>query len=105
MDNDPIVLAHARALPPSQDVGETAFIMADLRQPKSILDHPTLTQTLDLRQPVAVALVGVLMYIRDSDDPSPFEMVATLLEPLPSGSYLAVTHPTPDFNPEETRKP
>jgi hypothetical protein len=87
VDNDPIVLAHARALPPSQDAGETAFIMADLRQP------------------VAVALVGVLMYFRDSDDPSPFEMVATLLEPLPSGSYLAVTHPTPDFNPEETRKP
>jgi O-methyltransferase involved in polyketide biosynthesis len=108
VDNDPIVLAHARALLPSQDVGETAFIMADLRQPKSILDHPTLTQTLtqtlDLRQPVAVVLVGVLMYFRDSDDPSPFEMVATLLEPLPSGSYLAVTHPTPDFNPEETAK-
>ncbi|HEV2919380.1 MAG TPA: SAM-dependent methyltransferase, partial [Actinomycetota bacterium] len=60
VDNDPIVLAHARALLPSQDVGETAFIMADLRQPKSILDHPTLTQTLDLRQPVAVVLVGVL---------------------------------------------
>jgi O-methyltransferase involved in polyketide biosynthesis len=104
VDNDPIVLAHARALLPSQDVGETAFIMADLRQPKSILDHPTLTQTLDLRQPVAVVLVGVLVYFRDSDDPSPFEMVATLLEPLPSGSYLAVTHPTPDFNPEETAK-
>ena len=78
--------------------------MAALREPKSILDHPTLTATLDLRQPVAVVLVGVLMYFRDSDDPSPFEMVAATLEPLPSGSYLAVTHPTPDFNPEETAK-
>jgi O-methyltransferase involved in polyketide biosynthesis len=104
VDNDPIVLAHARAQLTSQDAGETAFIMADLRQPKSILDHPTLTETLDLGQPVAVLAVGVLMYFRDSDSPSPLEMVATVLEPMPSGSYLAVTHPTPDFNPEETAK-
>ena len=102
VDNDPIVLAHARALLTSQDAGETAFIMADLREPKSILDHPTLTSTLDLSQPVAVMLVAVLMYFRDTDDPNPFEMVATVMEPMPSGSYLAVTHPTPDFNPEET---
>jgi hypothetical protein len=102
VDNDPIVLAHARALLTSQDAGETAFIMADLREPKSILDHPTLAATLDLGQPVAVMLVAVLMYFRDTDDPNPFEMVATVMEPMPSGSYLAVTHPTPDFNPEET---
>ena len=104
VDNDPIVLAHARAQLTSQDAGETAFIMADLRQPKSILDHPSLTETLDLGQPVAVLAVGVLMYFRDGDSPNPFEMVATVLEPMPSGSYLAVTHPTPDFNPEETAK-
>ena len=104
VDNDPIVLAHARAQLTSQDAGETAFIMADLRQPESILDHPTLTATLDLRQPVAVLAVGVLMYLRDSDRPNPFEMVATMLAPMPSGSYLALTTPTPDFNPEETAK-
>jgi S-adenosyl methyltransferase len=102
VDNDPIVLAHARALLTSQDAGETAFIMADLREPKTILDHPTLTATLDLDRPVAVLLVAVLMYFRDSDHPNPFEMVAAVLEPMPSGSYLAITHPTPDFNPEET---
>jgi O-methyltransferase involved in polyketide biosynthesis len=104
VDNDPIVLAHARALLTSQDAGETAFIMADLRQPESILDHPTLTATLDLGQPVAVLAVGVLMYFRDSDRPNPFEMVATMLAPMPSGSYLALTTPTPDFNPEETAR-
>ena len=104
VDNDPIVLAHARALLTSQAAGETAFIMADLREPKSILDHPTLAATLDLSQPVAVMLVAVLMYFRDTDDPNPFEMVATVMEPMPSGSYLAVTHPTPDFNPEETAR-
>jgi O-methyltransferase involved in polyketide biosynthesis len=104
VDNDPIVLAHARALLTSQDAGETAFIMGDLREPKSILDHPTLTETLDLTRPVAVVLVGVLMYFRDSDSPNPFEMVATLMEPMPSGSHLAITHPTPDFSPEDTAK-
>jgi S-adenosyl methyltransferase len=102
VDNDPIVLAHARALLTSQDGGETAFIMADLREPKTILDHPTLAATLDLGQPVAVLFIGLLMYFRDSDTPNPFEMVATVMEPMPSGSYLAITHPTPDFNAEET---
>jgi S-adenosyl methyltransferase len=101
VDNDPIVLAHARALLTSQDAGETAFIMADLRQPKSILDHPTLAATLDLSRPVGVMLVAVLMYFRDTDSPNPFEMVATLMERMPSGSYLAVTHPTSDFSREE----
>ena len=100
VDNDPIVLAHARALLTSQEAGETSFIGADLRQPKSILDHPTLMSTLDLSQPVAVMLVAVLMYFRDTDNPNPFEMVATLLEAMPSGSYLAITHPTADFNAE-----
>jgi hypothetical protein len=100
VDNDPIVLAHARALLTSQEAGETSFIGADLRQPKSILDHPTLMSTLDLSQPVAVMLVAVLMYFRDTDNPNPFEMVATLLEAMPPGSYLAITHPTADFNAE-----
>ena len=100
VDNDPIVLAHARALLTSEEAGETSFIGADLRQPKSILDHPTLMSTLDLSQPVAVMLVAVLMYFRDTDNPNPFEMVATLLEAMPPGSYLAITHPTADFNAE-----
>jgi hypothetical protein len=100
VDNDPIVLAHARALLTSQDVGETAFILGDLRQPKAILEHPTLHSTLNLSQPVALLLVAVLMYFRDTEDPNPYGMVSTLLEPLPSGSYVAIAHPTADFNPE-----
>jgi hypothetical protein len=100
VDNDPIVLAHARALLKSQDVGETAFILADLLQPQAIVDHPTLGATLDLTEPVALLMVAVLMYFRDSEDPNPYGMVATLLERLPSGSYLAVSHPTADFNPQ-----
>jgi len=100
VDNDPIVLAHARALMASQNVGETAFILADLRHPQAILDHPTLKATLDLTQPVALMMVAVLMYFRDTEDPNPYGMAATLLDRLPSGSYLAVTHPTADFDPQ-----
>jgi hypothetical protein len=100
VDNDPIVLAQARALMGSQKVGETAFILADLHEPQAILDHPTLKATLDLTQPVAVLMVAVLMYFRDTEDPNPNGMVSTLLEPMPSGSYLAVTHPTADFDPQ-----
>ena len=99
-DSRVVYVAHARALLTSEEAGETSFIGADLRQPKSILDHPTLTSTLDLSQPVAVMLVAVLMYFRDTDNPNPFEMVATLLEAMPPGSYLAITHPTADFNAE-----
>src|SRR5919204_5391909 len=51
VDNDPIVLAHARALLKSRAAGATAFILADLRQPQAILDHPTVQDTLDLSQP------------------------------------------------------
>jgi hypothetical protein len=100
VDNDPIVLAHARALLASQDVGETAFILGDLRQPQAIVEHPALGATLDLTEPVALLMVAVLMYFRDSGDPNPYGMVATLLDRLPSGSYLAVSHPTADFDPQ-----
>jgi hypothetical protein len=96
VDNDPIVLAHARALMPITSAGETAFIQADLRKPEAILADPTLRNTLDLTQPVALMLVGILMHLRD--DEKPYQIVATLLEGLPSGSYLAITHPSADFD-------
>ncbi len=98
VDNDPIVLAHARALMTSHPAGRTAFIEADLREPQKILADPALAATLDLGHPVALMLVAVLMYFRDEDDPQ--GMVATLVDALPSGSYLTVTHPTADFNEE-----
>jgi len=96
VDNDPIVLTHARALMTSQPAGKTAFIFADLRQPQAILDDPTLVATLDLGRPVAVILVAILMFLRDAEDP--YGIVSRLLEALPSGSYLAITHPTADFD-------
>jgi trans-aconitate methyltransferase len=98
VDNDPIVLAHARALMTSHIAGETAFIAADLHQPEAILADPTLTATLDLTKPVALMLVAILMLLPAAEDP--YGIVSRLLEALPSGSYLAISHPTADFDPE-----
>ena len=95
VDNDPIVLTHARALLTSTPEGATAYIHADLRDPDKILDDPRLRQTLDLSQPVALTILGVLHFIPDDDDP--WGVVARLMAALPSGSYLAVQHPTQDF--------
>jgi hypothetical protein len=98
VDNDPIVLAHARALMTSRPEGRTAFIAADLRRPETILGAPALTATLDLEQPVALMLIGILHHLRDDADP--YGVVATLLDALPSGSHLVVVHPASDFEPD-----
>ncbi|MFC0003782.1 SAM-dependent methyltransferase [Micromonospora siamensis] len=98
VDNDPVVLAHSRALMVSTPEGRSAYVDADLREPRSILEHPVLTDTLDLTKPVALTLIAILMLIADEDDPA--GTLRALTEALPSGSYLAITHPTQDFNPE-----
>ncbi|MFD8379065.1 SAM-dependent methyltransferase [Streptomyces sp. NPDC059679] len=102
VDNDPIVLAHAAALLISNKAGATAYIDADLRDPGSILADPELTRVLDLRQPVGLLLVAILHFIQDGDDP--WTIVSTLLDALPVGSYLVVTHATGDFAPGEWAK-
>ena len=99
VDNDPIVLAHARALMDSHPAGATAFIQADLREPGKILADPALAATLDLGRPVALMLIAILHFFADEDRPR--AIVAELLDALPSGSYLAVTHSTADFSPGE----
>ncbi len=93
VDNDPIVLVHARALLTSSPQGATAYIDADLRDPEQILE--TARQTLDFDQPVAVVLLTILQLLRDADDP--YGIVARLLAAVPSGSYLAVSHPAKDI--------
>lgn len=98
VDKDPIVLAHARALMSSTEQGSTRFIHADLHDPRSILDHPDLASTLDLDQPVAIMLVAIMMYFADSDRPQ--DVIAELLDAVPAGSYVVITHPTGDFAPE-----
>lgn len=97
VDNDPIVLAHARALMTST-TGRVAYIDGDLRHPRTILTAPALTQVLDLSRPVGLMLIAVLMLLDDADDP--YTAVDALREAMPSGSYLALTHPTQDFDPQ-----
>ncbi|SCG65178.1 SAM-dependent methyltransferase [Micromonospora humi] len=97
VDNDPIVLAHARALLTSTAEGATAYLDADLRDPERILAHPDLRRTLDLTQPVALMLVAVLHFVPDTDDP--YATVARLLDALPAGSHLVASHATHDHLP------
>ena len=97
VDNSPVVLAHARALLGSGPQGATAFIQADLRDTGRILAEAA--RILDLSQPVAVLLLGVLPFIPDDDDPA--TIVARLMAAAPPGSYLAVAHPASDIAAEQ----
>ncbi|PYC85842.1 methyltransferase [Streptomyces tateyamensis] len=100
VDNDPIVLAHARALMAGAGHGATAVIQADLREPAAILADPRVHEVLDFDRPVALMLVAVLHFVDEELDP--YGLVATLLEALPSGSYLILSHATGDFDPPAT---
>jgi hypothetical protein len=100
VDNDPLVLAHARALLTSHPDGVTAYLDADLRNPADILTDKDLRATLDLTQPVGLLLIAILHFISDDDDP--YGIVTELLDPLPPGSYLAVSHGTYDGMPPAT---
>jgi hypothetical protein len=95
VDYDPIVLAHARRLLASGPGGATAYIQADLREPEAILGHPALLDVLDLSKPVALILIAVAQFVADAE--RPYDHVARLTGALAPGSYLAMSHPTPDF--------
>ncbi len=96
VDNDPIVLVHARALLTSSPQGSTSYIDADLRDTGRILDEAQ--RSLDFSQPVAVMLMAVVHFIPDAADPA--GIIRTLMAPLPAGSYLALGHHTADIFPE-----
>jgi len=98
VDNDPIVLTHARALLANGVHGRTSYIDGDLRRPKALLAHPELRDTIDLDRPVGLLLVAVLMLIEDGDNPT--ARVRELLDALPSGSHVAISHPSQDFDAE-----
>jgi hypothetical protein len=100
LDNDPLVLVHARTLPPGRPEGRISYSQADLREPDRILADPDVRGTLDFSQPVALMLLAVLHFIPDSADP--VGIVRTLLAALPAGSYLVASHPTQDFDVQDT---
>ncbi|MFV2176960.1 SAM-dependent methyltransferase [Actinomadura sp. LOL_016] len=86
VDNDPLVLLHAKALLTSAPGGATAYIEADVREPDAILAEAA--ETLDFSRPVGLMLMGILGLVSDDDEAR--SIVRRLMAPLPSGSYLAV---------------
>jgi hypothetical protein len=100
VDNDPMVLVHARALLTSTPQGSTDYIDADLRDPQRILDEAG--RTLDFDRPIAIMLLGILNFIVDDDQA--YAIVRQLLSAVPSGSYLVMTHPTMEVHPEAVER-
>jgi hypothetical protein len=104
VDNDPVVIAHARALLTSGPEGTTDYVQADLRDTATVLTGAA--RTLDFRQPVAVLLMGVLHFIPDEEDP--YAIVARLMDATAPGSYLVIGHGASDIQadavPELTRR-
>jgi O-methyltransferase involved in polyketide biosynthesis len=90
VDNDPLVLSHARALLTSSPEGRCDYLDADLREPEKVLAGAA--QTLDFTQPVALLLLGVLHHIPSTDQAQ--EIVRQLVAALPPGSFLAINHST-----------
>jgi hypothetical protein len=99
VDNDPMVLAHARALLTGTP-GTTAYLSADLREPAKILQAAA--DTLDFAQPVAVMLVAVLHHITDAEGPA--GLIAALTAAVPAGSYLVISHPAADVQADAVAK-
>lgn len=87
VDHDPMVLAHARALLEAGN-GTTAYVHADVRNPREVLDAPELARTIDLTRPVALLAVAVLHFVADEDGPA--RIVRTYADALPSGSRVAI---------------
>jgi O-methyltransferase involved in polyketide biosynthesis len=96
VDNDPMVLVHARALLNSTPEGATDYIDADIRDTDRILDAAG--QTIDFSRPVAIMLLGILNFV--PDDAEARRIVGTLTAAVPAGSYLVLSHPTREVSPE-----
>jgi O-methyltransferase involved in polyketide biosynthesis len=97
VDNDPLVLVHARALLTSAPEGVTDYVEADLHDPDKILQEAA--RTLDFTQPVALTLLGVLNFVIDDDVAQ--TVINRLLNAVPTGSYLAIAHASNEVNPAE----
>jgi hypothetical protein len=97
VDYDPVVLAHARALLASNGKGHINYLDADLRETDRILQQAS--QTLDFSRPVGIMLIAILHAIENEDDP--LGIVAKLMDAVPSGSYLVLSHVASDIDPEQ----
>jgi S-adenosyl methyltransferase len=97
VDNDPLVLSHARALLTSSPEGVTAYLDADLREVDYLLEQAA--DTLDFTRPVAIMLLAILHYIPDLDEAR--QIVARLISAVPSGSFLTISHAASDISPAQ----
>jgi SAM-dependent methyltransferase len=97
VDNDPIVLAHARALMVSDPRGRVGYLDADVRDPEAIIDSALVRSVLDFTEPVALILSAILHFIPDEQEPG--RIVGTFVDALPPGSYVLATHVTPEHEP------
>jgi S-adenosyl methyltransferase len=100
VDNDPLIMAHARALLTSTPEGATDYVHADLCKPDTILQEAA--RTLDFTQPVGLMLLGILNFIPDTNEAH--TIVNRLLAALPSGSYLVISHPTAEIDGEAMKE-
>ncbi|MEV0211254.1 SAM-dependent methyltransferase [Streptomyces sp. NPDC050788] len=96
VDNDPVVLAHARALLVGTSEGATDYLQADVRDIDRILTAAQ--ETLDLTQPVGLMLVAIMQYVPDADDPH--SLTRRLVDALAPGSHLVLSHPAADIGAE-----
>jgi hypothetical protein len=96
VDNDPLVLAHAHALLTSTPEGATDYIEADAHDPEKILAGAA--RTLDFDRPVAITMLGILNFVMDTDEA--VSIVHRLLDAVPSGSHLVISHPTTEVDGE-----
>ncbi|ELS57459.1 SAM-dependent methyltransferase [Streptomyces viridochromogenes] len=99
VDNDPLVLALSRGLLSGTPEGRTAYLQADMRDPAAVLDAPAFRETLDPGEPVALTVIAIVHFLLDEDDA--VGIVRRLLEPLPGGSWLAMSIGTAEFAPNE----
>lgn len=97
VDNDPMVLAHGRAM--LADAGSTAVLRADAHDPGAIVHSPVVRELIDFEQPFALLLLGILNFVVDEEKSR--EVVAVLRDAMPSGSYLLLSHVTGDADPEQ----
>ncbi|WP_405884873.1 SAM-dependent methyltransferase [Streptomyces sp. NBC_01136] len=93
VDNDPIVKAHGDTL--LSRSGATSIVLGDVRDPRAIVDHPDVRRVIDFDEPVALLLVAVVHFLTDAEKPE--QVVATLRDALPAGSFLVLSHATGDF--------
>jgi SAM-dependent methyltransferase len=97
VDNDPIVRVHGQAL--LANTVTTTVIQADIREPKTILEHPQVTRLIDFTRPLAVLMLGVLHFVADDEDA--YGLAARFRDAVAPGSYLIFSHITADADPEQ----